>query len=203
LIGPAVAAIAWIAGSYYGADAEQVIHKSPDATYAAVAQALDGMQQTGTTQFEGGKPTAYEVKIDREADRHLRLQVMFAGREGGGTDIAFEPLNGGTETLVKAKAHGNWQVLGEALSGSKYGRLAYAPDWMLNLLAVRPLLRQVGEAIEQGAPLTMPGQTQAEWESSLSQDDQRKLQDWRQYEASKPMIDPDADASRYMNGSTN
>ena len=35
LIGPALMGTGYLAGSYYGSDVEQVVHKSPDVTYAA------------------------------------------------------------------------------------------------------------------------------------------------------------------------
>src|SRR4051794_31185759 len=100
LIGPVLSAAAWLAGSYYGAHAEQVVHKSPDVTYARVSQALDGMAQSGTTQFAGGKPMPYELRVERSAGQRLLVRIMFDGREGGRTEIAFAPQNGGQDTLV-------------------------------------------------------------------------------------------------------
>src|SRR4051794_7181640 len=201
LIGPALTGLGWLAGSHYGAQAEQVVHKSPDATYEGIAHAFDNMSPTGTTYFEGGKPMPYEIKVDRTAGERLVVRVMFDGREGGVTDIAFTPQNNGQDTLVTAKAHGERDVLRAALAGSSSARLAYAPDWMLNLLAVRPLLQQLARQIETGEAVTMPGyQSRADWESSLPADQQKQVQDWRQYEASRPTTDPNADAHRYMNG---
>jgi hypothetical protein len=90
-------------------------------------------------------------------------------------------------------------VLREALAGSSSARLAYAPDWMLNLLMVRPLLQQVGQQIEQGQEVRVAGPSEAEWELSLSPDQQRDVQEWRQYDASRPSVDPDADAAKAGN----
>jgi hypothetical protein len=73
---------------------------------------------------------------------------------------------------------------------------------MLNLTA-RPVLRQLAGQIEQGQPVGDPMQglqSQADWESSLPPDKQREIQEWHQYDASRPMTDPDADAKRFMNG---
>jgi len=66
-------------------------------------------------------------------------------------------------------------------------------------LMVRPLLQQVGQQIEQGQEVQVAGPSEAEWESSLSPDQQRDVQEWRQYDASRPSVDPDADAARAMN----
>ena len=65
LLGPVLLGVGYAAGSYYGSDAEQLVHKSPDATYAAVEQALGNVKQSGTTFFDGGTPVPYELHIDR------------------------------------------------------------------------------------------------------------------------------------------
>lgn len=132
LIGPVLAGAGWIAGSYYGADARHVVHKGPNSTYEGLAEALDGMPQSGMTSFEGGKPVPYEIKADRAYGKRLYIRVMFEGREGATGEITLTPQNNGEETLVIAKAHGDREVLQAVLAGSSRARLAYAPDWMLN-----------------------------------------------------------------------
>jgi hypothetical protein len=201
LIGPVLTGAGWIAGSYYGAQAQQLVHKSPDETYEGVSHALDNMPQSGTTQFDGGKPVPFELRVDRQLDRQLIVHVLFAGREAGSTQIDFAPQNGGKDTMITAKAHGERAVLTDALAGTSKARLAYAPDWMLNILTVRPLLQQLAQQIETGQQAEIPGMSQADWESSLPPDQQREVQQYRQYEASRPTVDPDADAQRYMSGS--
>ena len=47
-----------------------------------------------------------------------------------------------------ARIHSDHTVLRTALAGTNKARLAYAPDWMLNL-AMRPLLQQLATQIEQ------------------------------------------------------
>jgi hypothetical protein len=200
LIGPALTGAGWIAGSYYGAQAEQLVHKSPDVTYEGVSHALDNMPQIGTTSFEGGKPVPFELKVDREPDRKLIVHVMFDGREGGQTEIDFAPQGDGRQTAVTARAHAERAVLTEALAGTSRARLAYAPDWMLNLLTVRPLLQQLAQQIESGEQTSIGGM--AEQESQLSPDEQRQEQEWRQYDASRPTTNPNADAQRFMNGAS-
>jgi hypothetical protein len=166
-----------------------------------VSHALDNMPQSGTTQFDGGKPVPFELRVDRQLDRQLIVHVLFAGREAGSTQIDFAPQNGGKDTMITAKAHGERAVLTDALAGTSKARLAYAPDWMLNILTVRPLLQQLAQQIETGQQAEIPGMSQADWESSLPPDQQREVQQYRQYEASRPTVDPDADAQRYMSGS--
>jgi len=203
LLGPLLMGAGYVAGSIYGADAEQMVRKSPSDTYAGVAQALDNVRGSGTTSFEGGTPMPYQLKVDRTPDERLLVTLYFDGREGAAADFRFAPKDDGAATLITATIHGDHSVLRQALAGTDKARLGYAPDWMLNL-AARPLLRQLAEQIEQGQPATMPGyQSEADWESSLPPEKQEQVQQWRQYDASRPMVDPDADAQRSMNGAGN
>lgn len=199
LIGPALTGAGWLAGSYYGAHAQQLVHKSPSATYDGVSHAIENMRQSGTTHFEGGKPTPYEIRVDRTADQQILVHVLFNGREGASTEIDFVPQNDGKDTLVSGKVHSDRAVLSEALAGSSSARLAYAPDWMLNLLTLRPLLQQVAQQIEQGEEAQVPGMSEAEWESSLPPDQQNQVQEWRQYDATRPSVDPNADSQPVVN----
>ena len=200
-LGPALTGAGWLAGSYYGADAEQVVHKNPQATYDGFSTAIDNVQQSGTTHFEGGTPMPYQIEVEREPGQRLLVRAKFAGREGAETELTFTPQGDGSATLVTARVHSDRAVLREALAGTSRARLAYAPDWMLNLLTIRPLLQQVAAQIEQGAPAGLPGyQTEAEWESSLPPDERHQVEAWHQQEAAAPTSDPDAAAKEYLNG---
>jgi len=200
LIGPALIGVGWIVGSYYGAEAQQLVRKSPAATYEGVSHALDNVPVKGSSQVEG-KPVQYQVRIEREPDRQLIVHLLFGDREGGRAEISFVPR--GEDTVITAKAHGDRAVLSDALAGTSKSRLAYAPDWMLNLLTVRPLLQQLAQQIESGQPPSIPGMSEAQWEARLPADQQRQLEAWRQYDASRPSVDPNADAEKYMQGSSN
>lgn len=197
LIGPVLTGVGYVAGSHYGAKAQQVVHKSPGETYSGVSHALDNIPERGTSQIEG-HAVPYELRIDRQPDRQLIVHVMFGGREGGTTEIDFAPQ--GQDTVVTAKAHGDRAVLNDALAGTSKARLAYAPDWMLNLLAVRPLLQQLAQQIEAGQQASIGGMSQADDEAQLPEDQQKQMEAWRQYDASRPTTDPDADAQNYMKG---
>src|SRR4051812_40181477 len=95
LIGPALVGAGYVAGSIYGADAEQLVHKSPAATYASIKDTLAGMQQSGSTHFDGGTPAAYELRIDRTLDQRLVVSLLFSGRQGAQADLVFTPQNDG------------------------------------------------------------------------------------------------------------
>jgi hypothetical protein len=202
LIGPALLGTGCIAGAVYGRDAEQLAHKSPSDTYAAVEQALDNVPESGTTSFDGGTPMAYQIKVDRTPDRQLLVTLLFAGQQGAQAELDFAPQDGGKSTLISVRMHGDHQVLRQVLAGTSRARLAYAPDWMLNL-AARPLLAEIGQEIDRGemARFTGPtseGEAEAQWESNLSDEQRNNVEAWREYDATRPTSDPDAAAANYM-----
>lgn len=201
LSGPLLMGAAYVGGSIYGRDAEQVVHKSPGETHEAIEQTLSNMQSSGTTHFEGGTPMPYEIKVARGEDKRLTVTVLFGGKQGAEADLDFVAQDGGKETLMTARVHGDHAVLRQALAGTDKAKLAYAPDWMLNLSA-RPLLAQLAGQIEHGE-LSDPTQgpaSQAEWEGQLPPDQRQQVQEWRQYDAARPTTDPNAAADQYLNG---
>jgi hypothetical protein len=196
LLGPILLGAGYLVGSIYGHDAEQLVHKSPAESYAAVEQAIDNVPQTGTTFFDGGTPTPYELKLDRTPDQQLLLTLSFAGQEGATAKLDFTPENGGKDTLIIAHIHGDRSVLQSALAGTGKAKLAYAPDWMLNLSA-KPVLQQLAGQIEQGQAASfgdMGPDPEEQWESNLSSEQREEVSGWQQYQATQPAVDPDADA---------
>lgn len=203
LIGPTLVGTGYIAGSIYGRDAEQIVHKSPSVTYAAVETALGNIRQSGTTFFDGGTPMPYEIKVEHPADQKLAVHLSFDGKEGAEADLDFVPQGDGKDTLVVARIHSDHAVLRAALAGTSKARLAYAPDWMLNLSA-GSLLRQLAQQIEQGGTAQLDGlsnaDAEAQWEANLTDEQRLQVSAYQQYEATRPALDPNAAA---QNGSAN
>lgn len=197
LIGPVLMGAGYLAGSYYGSDAEQLVHKSPDETYSAVEQAIGNVRPSGTTFFNGGTPMPYEIKVERTLDQQLLVTVQFNGQTGAVADIRFMPRNDGKDTLITTRVHADHSVLRTVLAGSDKARLAYAPDWMLNL-TLKPELKQLAEQIEQGQVASLQGmsegEAEAQWENNLSDAQKQDVAEWRQYDATRPSVDPDAAA---------
>jgi hypothetical protein len=206
LIGPVLLGAGYAAGSYYGSNAEQLVHKSPSITYAAVEQALDNMRQSGTTSFDGGTPVPYELHVERTLDQKLVLTLLFDGKKGAEADIEFSPRDGGATTLIATRIHADRSVLRPVLAGTSKARLAYAPDWMLNL-TFKPVLQELATQIEQGQAASFEGlsegEAEARWESNLTAEQRDEVSQYQQYEATRPAVDPDADARRYESGNSN
>lgn len=201
LVGPVLVGAGYAAGSYYGSVAEQLVHKDPSFTYAAVDEAVANIRPSGTTFFEGGTPVPYAVRVDRTPGEKLHISLLFAGQQGAEADVSFIPENGGRDTMMRTQIHADRSVLRFALAGTDKARLAYAPDWMLNL-TFKPLLQQVASQIEHGESAQLndisPGEAQAQWEANLSDQERGQLAQWRQYQATQPAVDPEAAAQNYM-----
>jgi hypothetical protein len=206
LIGPVLTGVGYAAGSYYGADAEQLVHKNPDEVRAAVEQAVS--ERAGTMQLEGGKPVPYETKVDRADDGRTIVRVLMGGKQAAETDASFTPESGGQATLIAVKVHADHAVLRDALAGTSKAKLAYAPDWMLNL-SMRPLLRQLAQQIEEGGSAGdafqgwSPGDTEAQWEANLSDVQREQVSAYQQYQSTRPAVDPNAAAQNYENSESN
>jgi len=197
-IGPMVMGAGYATGSVYGRDAEQLVHKNPAVTYAAFDQAVANVRESGTTFFDGGTPMPYEIKVDRSLDQRLVVTILFAGREGARAELDFVPADGGKDTLIVTRMQGNSAVLRSALAGTSRSRLAYAPDWMLNL-AAKPTLQQLAAQIDANGEAAFgegePADAATQWQNNLTDDQRNQMQEWQQYDATRPSVDPDADAA--------
>lgn len=201
LIGPALMGAGYAAGSVYGADSEQLVHRNRAVTYAAVERALDNVRPSGTTFFEGGAPMPYEFKVERIADQQLTVSLSFNGQPGAQAELDFVEKNDGKDTLVVTKIHSNHSALRMALAGTDKAKLAYAPDWMLNL-AARPLLQKLAVQIEEGGSAGdlmqgwTPGEAQAQWEANLSTEQRQEVSQAQQYDATRPAVDLNGEDGR-------
>ena len=206
LLGPLLSAVAYGVGAYYGADAEQLVNKSPDAVYAALSNMVDGSEgRHATTTRDDGKPIETDLKLAAsDPGKSMTMQLLLDGQPGVSADVILTPQQEGKATLVSVKLHANHAVLRDRLAGTKQSRLGYAPDWLLNL-TFRPVLKALGEDIEkgQGFASLSGSQSQAEWESSLPAGQQQQLEQWRQYDATRPTSDPNAAAQHYMDSASN
>jgi hypothetical protein len=203
LIGPVLAVIVWVVGSYYGRNAEQLVHKSPNAVYAALSNIVDeSKERDPTVKREDGRPMQMALDVTaHDPGKSLSMQLLFDGQAAVTADVTLTPEQDGKATLMKVKLHGDHAVLRDKLAGSKQARLAYAPDWLLNL-TFRPVLKSIGEDIdkEQDFASILRSGSEAQGAGTLSPDQQRQMEQAQQYEAARPITDPNADAERYLRG---
>jgi hypothetical protein len=196
LLGPLLLGAVCLFGSIYGADAEQVVHKPPSKVRAAVREAI-AVAPSGTVPLDGGQPLSYEMRIERISDEQMVVTMMMNGKQGAETQLRFTPQNDGKDTLVTANVHTEHAVMREALAGSSKAKLGYAPDWVFNL-TIRPLLKKFAEQTEQGG--AMDGLMDSRSRGDMSPEEERQLQEWRQYDATRPAVDPNQAARNYLSG---
>jgi hypothetical protein len=162
-------------------------------------------ERSATLTRQDGRKVETALNIaNSDPDKSMAIQLTFDRQPGVSAHVTLTPQEGGAATLMAVKLHGNYAVLHDMLAGTKEARLAYAPDWLLNL-TFRPVLRALGEDIEKerGFASLSGGESQADWEAKLSPGEQQQVAAWRRYEAARPATDPNADAQRYMSGGGN
>jgi hypothetical protein len=203
LLGPALALVVWAAGAFYGRDAEQLVHKSPASVYAALENMVGrSREDPGTlTRDDGRKVETILNLAASDPDKSMAIQLLFGDKPGATADVTLTPQDEGKATLIKVRLHGDYAVLHDMLAGTREARLAYAPDWLLNI-TFRPVLKALGEDIEKGQGFAnIPTfQSQADYEANLSAEQQQQMSQWRQYESTQPTTDPNAAAQNYLSG---
>jgi hypothetical protein len=203
VIGPVLTGVAYLAGSIYGASAEQLIRKPPGEVYSALTQAAAGVAPDSVMRFEDGSSVPYRFSYEGEPDRKLIVRLATKGHQAVETELLFTPQEAGAATLVTLRVHADRTVLREDFAGTPKARLGYAPDWLFNL-ALKAPLRTAAEMIEKGAPVADPMAPMAGGgaDNRAGWTDQQKqwAQEWEQYIATKPAVDPDQAAEDYLSG---
>lgn len=199
-----VAGIAAFAG--FGHDAQQVVHKDPDAVYSAFSSAIGSGSASGTAAYGSGGKIDYEVKVERESGKRIDLKLMLNKAEAGEAHFTFSPQNDGTETLVTGDVYVDQSVLRSALADGPNGKIAEIPDFAY-ALGMKKMLIDSAKRIESGMPLGNPHQNlvdvldqegrRAEYEAARQADEQAFRV---RADVTKPMVDPNESARRYLQG---
>jgi hypothetical protein len=202
LIGPALLGATCLGGSYYGRDAEQRVAKDPDTVYSAISQLVEGSETRGASlDREDGKRVETDLKLAAsDPGKSMSVQLLLDGQPGATADVAFAPDEDGKATLVSVRLHSDHAVLRDKLAGTSQARLAFAPDWLLNI-TFRPVLRAIAEDIEKEQGFASASGSQSE--AQLTPEQQREQQAWQQYQAAQPTTDPNQAARDYLSQSGN
>jgi hypothetical protein len=190
-------------------DAEQVVHKDPAVVYAAFDSAFgDAVEQgnSGSAAEDGQVST-----IERVPNKSLDLKVMMDGRQAISMRFGFEPINGGAETRLTGDIDVDQDLLRASLR-KKHGSdaaLPNIPDFAFKML-MQKLLSEAANDIEHGEPLSGARRSLAmasePQEASTDPAERRYQEEWKQRQATQPisnaepMVDPDADARKYLSG---
>src|SRR4029453_12238197 len=103
-------------------------------------------------------------------------------------------------TEVSIQVHADHAAPRRELAATEQAKLAYAPDWMFNLALKMPL-REIAESIEKdGSAGTMTALWNGDPREGWTEEERRNGEAWDQYNAARPMTDPDAAAKAYLGG---
>jgi hypothetical protein len=187
-----------LAGSH---DADQIVKKDPETVYAALDSAFSDAISEGNNgaAAEHGQVTT----IDRDPGKSLDLKVMIQGRQAVRMRFGVEPANGGADTRLTGDIDVDQAVLRESIreQGGDDAKLPAIPSFAFDM-AMKKVVAEIGQKIEAGEPLNGSRSTLAMAttpEPSPSASESRWEQSRRQEAATKPMVDPDADARKYLN----
>jgi hypothetical protein len=201
LLGVAAAAAMALSGcAMGGADASQVFHQKPDVVYDAFVEAWS------STNNDAIGEVPIEVQTEKTEDKKLDVKVLINHETATEAHFTFTPQKDGAETLVKASVSVDQTVMRKAFAGTEAGaRFANIPDFAYRMAMQRMLQKWAGR-LDSGMPMTdgyatafaKPSELDPSYANSESRYEQRRKQE----KASEPMVDPDANARRYLNGSS-
>jgi hypothetical protein len=183
-----------------GADASQVFHEKPDVVYDAFVEAWS------STNNDSIGEVPVEVQTQKTANEKLDVKVLINQETATEAHFTFTPQKQGEETLVKASVSVDQAVMRKAFAGTGEGaRFANVPDFAYRVAMQRMLKKWAGR-LDSGMPMTdgyatafaKPSELDPSYASAESRYEQRR----RQEKAVEPMVDPDANARRYLNEGT-
>ncbi|HKX91852.1 MAG TPA: hypothetical protein VJM15_05430 [Sphingomicrobium sp.] len=184
-----------------GHDADQIVKKDPETVYAALDSAFSDAVADGNhgAAAEHGQVTT----IDRDPGKSLDLKVMIEGKQAVRMRFGVEPANGGADTRLTGDIDVDQAVLRESIreQGGDDAKLPAIPSFAFDM-AMKKVVAEIGKKIEAGEPLGGSRSTLAMATSpdpSPSASESRWEQRRRQEAATRPMVDPDADARKYLN----
>jgi hypothetical protein len=184
---PLICACAYVAFAGLGRPAEEVVHAPPAKVYSAFADAFSDTEQSGVTEVHG-QSVAYQITVDEVEDKSIDVVWEIAGEKAGHLRLGFAP-NGENDTTVTGSITADAQKMDEIFRHGSSG-VGDTPAFVMNV-GLRSALSDAGKKIEDGIPL-------AKWGQRVDSANERSADEARHRAATKPMIDPDAEARRYL-----
>jgi hypothetical protein len=192
--GPLVCVCAYMALGGFGGPAGQVVHASPDKTYSAFADSFSDIEQSGIVESKGG-PVAYQIEVNRVRDKSIDVVWEISGEKAGHLRLGFAP-QGQNDTYVSGTMIADSQKIRDTLGYSTAG-FPDAPAFVMNV-GLKSILSDAAKKIEDGMPLDKFGKRIAVSNGDRSASGRNYADEARQRAATQPMLDPDADARRYL-----
>jgi hypothetical protein len=196
--GAACCACAYLAFAGFGGPVHQQVHAPPERVYSAFSETFANAEQSGIAEAEPGHPVAYQVLVDKVADKSIDVTWTIEGKEAGRLHLGFEPEGAGG-TMITGTIDADTQKIRDTFHGSS-GAFPSSSAFAMNA-GLSTMLAEAAGKIENGEPLGSFGKRmdvsnggQVGRPSNSSYADRT-----RQRAATRPMLDPNADAARYLN----
>jgi hypothetical protein len=185
---------AYMAFAGFGGPARQLVHASPDKVYSAFSESFSNVEQSGIVKSESG-PVAYQVEVEKVADRSIDVVWDISGDEAGHLHLGFAPDGKGNTMVtgtVKADAQKIRDTLGYSAASFPTGS-SFAMDAGLSTM-----LADAAKKIEDGEPIGAFGKRIDVSDGDWSRTGRNYAEEARQREATRPIVNPDADARKYL-----
>jgi hypothetical protein len=194
---PAVLACgcAYVAYDHMAGPPTQLVHASPDAVYSAFSDAASDLEQGGTVEQGNGQYVAYQVIVDKVPGKSIDASWLIGGNEAGHLHLDFSAADQGA-TRVAGKVDFDKEKFRDAFRG--HGEIYKVMPLVQEDWELRTALRTAAEKIEAGKAIAsfsiQPGTPENDWSPAQ----QRAYSSQQMRNATKPMIDPAADARKAM-----
>jgi hypothetical protein len=175
-----------------GGPAGQVVHAAPDKVYSAFEDGFSDAEQSGVVQANG-QSVAYQIEVEKVRNKSIDVIYEISGEKVGHLHLGFAPEGQG-DTMVTGTIVANAQKIHETLGYSTTG----FPDSPVVDLGLAPMLSDAAKKIEEGMPLGKFGKRIDASNGDCGSSCRNYADEARQRAATRPMVDPDADARRYL-----
>lgn len=186
---------AYMAFAGFGGPVHQVVHAPPGQVYSAFSESFANAEQSGIAEAEPGHPVAYQIDVDKVVDKSIDLTWTIEGKEAGRLHLGFEP-DGEGDTKVTGLINADTQKIRDTFHGSS-GAFPSSSAFVMNA-GLSTMLAEAAQKIEKGEPLGSFGRMDIS-DRGYGQSTSRYADRARQRAATRPMLDPNAEAARYLN----
>jgi hypothetical protein len=181
----------------FGAPVHQAVQAPPDRVYSAFSETFANAEQSGIAEAEPGHPVAYQVLVDKVVDKSIDVTWTIEGKEAGRLHLGFEPEGAGG-TMITGTIKADTQKIRDTFHGSS-GAFPSSSAFVMNA-GLSTMLAEAADKIEKGEPLGSFGRrTDISERGQVGRPSSSYADRARQRAATRPMLDPGADAARYLN----
>ncbi len=197
-----------------GPDAEAIVHKPPEAVYAAVSSAFANAEKSEVIPGRDGNSVAFQVMVEKEPGSRIESILLIGGEQAGSVEFTFSPTiddKGVPATKMTGEVDVNTSVLQKHLGDGPNEDIGRIPEFAFDM-AMKNAMMEMADKIENGVPLDSPSTSFAAMRASSRMQDStsHSEREWGQSQSmreatrptqeAKPSMDPNAAARKYLDG---